>query len=80
MVDAYEDGSDEDQHFIQNLANFMTGYLTTHVRLLEASGNKDLLVNAHMYLIRISMVKDREVFRVCLEYWQKLVGFFIIIL
>lgn len=30
-------------------------------------------VNVHMYLIKISQVDDRELFKVCLEYWSKLV-------
>lgn len=29
---------------------------------------------AHQYLLRISLVKDREVFKICLEYWTKLVA------
>lgn len=31
----------------------------------------ELLVNAHLYLIKISTVDDREVFKICLEYWGK---------
>lgn len=33
----------------------------------------ELLVNAHYYLIKISRVEDREIFKICLEYWAKLV-------
>lgn len=29
---------------------------------------------AHNYMLRISLVKDREVFKICLEYWAKLVA------
>lgn len=31
------------------------------------------MVNAHFYLIKISRVEDREIFKICLEYWSKLV-------
>jgi exportin-1 len=31
------------------------------------------LINAHFYLIKISRVEDREIFKICLEYWAKLV-------
>lgn len=31
----------------------------------------ELLINAHLYLIKISTVDDREVFKICLEYWGK---------
>lgn len=30
-------------------------------------------MNAHFYLIKISRVEDREIFKICLEYWAKLV-------
>ena len=36
-------------------------------------GSHELLVNAHFYLIKISRVEDREIFKICLEYWAKLV-------
>lgn len=31
------------------------------------------MINAHFYLIKISRVEDREIFKICLEYWAKLV-------
>lgn len=30
------------------------------------------MINAHFYLIKISRVEDREIFKICLEYWAKL--------
>jgi exportin-1 len=35
--------------------------------------NRDYLTHAHFYLIRISQIEDREIFKICLEYWTKLV-------
>lgn len=32
-----------------------------------------MLVNAHFYIIKISHVEDREIFKICLEYWAKFV-------
>lgn len=32
-----------------------------------------MLMNAHFYIIKISRVEDREIFKICLEYWTKLV-------
>jgi exportin-1 len=29
---------------------------------------------AHQYLLKISQVDDREIFKICLEYWAKLVA------
>lgn len=31
------------------------------------------MINSHYYLIKISRVEDREIFKICLEYWTKLV-------
>lgn len=41
--------------------------------MIEALDNKDFLVQSHFYLIRISQIDDREIFKICLEYWNKLV-------
>lgn len=29
---------------------------------------------AHQYLLKISQVEEREIFKICLEYWAKLVA------
>ena len=71
MAAAYSTSDDEDQQLIKNLALFLTNYLHGHLRLIEKPEHTDLLVNAHLYLIKISTVDDREVFKVCLEYWAK---------
>ncbi|KAJ6264311.1 Exportin-1 [Drechslerella dactyloides] len=63
-----------DQEFIQNLAIFLCNFFTPHVKLIENLPNKDYLVHSHLYLIRISQIDDREIFKICLEYWTKLVA------
>ncbi|KAJ3130568.1 Karyopherin transporter [Physocladia obscura] len=73
LANLYETDDDAEQ-FIQNLGMFLTSFLGAHLKIIEASGNRELLINAHLYLIRVSLVKDREIFKVCLEYWNKLVS------
>ncbi|KAI8617559.1 armadillo-type protein, partial [Chytriomyces sp. MP71] len=73
FAELYENDDDAEQ-FIQNLAMFLTSFLGAHLKVIEASNNRDTLLAAHAYLIRISLVKDREIFKVCLEYWNKLVS------
>ncbi|KAL0087845.1 nuclear export factor CRM1 [Phycomyces blakesleeanus] len=74
LAEVYENSADDDQEFVQNLALFLTGFLSSHLRILEQSSDTtDLLVNAHFYLIKISRVDDREIFKICLEYWAQLV-------
>lgn len=57
-----------------NLALFICNFLTTHLKLIETEEHKEVLLNAHSYLIKISQVPEREIFKICLEYWQKLVS------
>lgn len=71
MASAYNTSEDDDQELIKNLALFLTNYLHNHLRLIENPDNQELLINAHLYLIKISTVEDREVFKICLEYWAK---------
>ena len=74
MQQAYASSDDDDQQLIKNLALFLTNYLHSHLRLVETPENSELLINAHLYLIKISTVDDREIFKICLEYWAKLVS------
>ena len=74
IADVYENSNDDDQEFVQNLALFLTSYLAQHLKIVERFPNThELLINAHFYLIKISRVEDREIFKICLEYWAKLV-------
>jgi exportin-1 len=57
-----------------NLALFLANFLTYHLRAVETPKSKDVLLNAHLYLVKVSQVEDREVFKICLEYWIKLVS------
>ena len=90
IATAYENGSDEEQEFVQNIALFLTSFLCEHLKvcvcfcnrlqltdsrkLVENQDNKQPLLMGHMYLLKISKVDDREVFKTSLEYWTKLVG------
>jgi exportin-1 len=43
------------------------------VQLIENLPNRDFLTHGHFYLIRLSQIEDRELFKICLDYWLKLV-------
>ncbi|KAI8826555.1 armadillo-type protein [Fimicolochytrium jonesii] len=75
----WDDLSDNDQQFVQNLALFLTSFFSAHVKALESAtlvetSLKQHLIIGHRYLLAISAVDDRELFKICLEYWYKLVG------
>lgn len=70
----YTNSPDADQELILNLALFLSNYLSVHLKLLENEQNRDVLLNAHLYLVKISQVEEREVFKITLEYWSSLVS------
>ncbi|KAI8913065.1 CRM1 C terminal-domain-containing protein [Powellomyces hirtus] len=76
---AWDVTSDNDQQFVQNLALFLTSFFGAHLKPLEVAARDDeatkaSLLMGHRYLLNISQVEDRELFKICLEYWTKLVG------
>ncbi|KAG5923577.1 hypothetical protein E4U61_003098 [Claviceps capensis] len=69
----YRLANSKDQEFIQNLALFLSNFFGSHLHLIEKLPNRDYLMHGHYYLIRISSIDDREIFKICLDYWLKLV-------
>lgn len=74
IAQAYEASNDDDQELVLNLALFLFNFLSNHLRAVETPGSKDVLLNAHLYMVKISQVDEREIFKICLEYWLKLVA------
>ncbi|XP_013774105.1 exportin-1-like [Limulus polyphemus] len=73
IKEAYSNGQDEEQKFIQNLSLFLCTYLKEHGNLIEKRTelNETLLAALH-YLLLISEVEEVEIFKICLEYWNSL--------
>ena len=69
---AYSNGSDAEQQFIQNLALFLCTFLKERGPLVEKKQLYEALSTSLQYLIRVSEVDDTEVFKICLEYWNAL--------
>ncbi|EIM90438.1 uncharacterized protein STEHIDRAFT_129260 [Stereum hirsutum FP-91666 SS1] len=74
IATAYASSNDAGQEFILNLALFLSNFLQNHVRTVETERSNDVLLNAHLYMVKISQVDEREIFKICLEYWIKLVS------
>lgn len=74
LKSTYSGSNGKDQEFVQNLALFLTNFFTMHLNVIENLMNRDFLTHGHFYLIRISQIDDREIFKICLEYWTKLVS------
>ncbi|KAK4575230.1 Karyopherin transporter [Recurvomyces mirabilis] len=73
LKQTYASSNGRDQEFVQNLALFLCNFFSNHLGIIENLPNRDFLLHGHFYLIRISQIDDREIFKVCLEYWTKLV-------
>jgi exportin-1 len=72
LENAFENGSDDDQVFIQRLALFFSGFFKSHLKQLEAPEFQSSLLTGLHYLVRVSEVRDTEIFRICLETWHML--------
>lgn len=70
----YKKSNSRDQEFVQNLALFLCAFFSTHLGIVERLPNQEFLRHGHFYLLMISQIEDREIFKICLEYWNKLVS------
>lgn len=71
----YATASGKDQSFLQDFAMFLTTYLSLHRALLESDERlRELLLTAHQYLIQLSKIDERELFKTTLDYWHNLVA------
>lgn len=73
IKEAYSQGQDTEQNFIQNLSMFLCTFLKEHGALVENSTElRDTLMAALHYLVLISEVEETEIFKICLECWNAL--------
>ncbi|QID85271.1 Karyopherin transporter [Saccharomyces pastorianus] len=71
----YATANGNDQSFLQDLAMFLTTFLARNRVLLESDESlRELLLNAHQYLIQLSKIEERELFKTTLDYWHNLVA------
>lgn len=66
----HRDGNDDTQQFIQTFGLFLTTFLKNYLQLVEVDELKQYVIQAHFYLVSISEVDDKELFKTCLEYWD----------
>ena len=70
LTQPFEKGTEDDCIFIQRLALFLSGFLKSHLKVLETSDTQQALITGLFYLVRVSEVNDVEIFRICLEAWH----------
>ncbi|KAL0080735.1 nuclear export factor CRM1 [Phycomyces blakesleeanus] len=69
----YETADRYDQELVQDLALFLTTFLSKYSTLLESQSIKSMAVESHQYLLQLTRVPEREILKICLEYWGKMV-------
>lgn len=74
IAQAYANAADAGQELVLNIALFLSNFLGNHLRAVETEQNRDVLLNAHLYMVKVSQVDEREIFKICLEYWLRLVS------
>ncbi|THH33915.1 hypothetical protein EUX98_g342 [Antrodiella citrinella] len=74
IAQAYANATDSGQELVLNIALFLSNFLGNHLRAVETEPNRDVLLNAHLYMVKVSQVDEREIFKICLEYWLRLVS------
>ncbi|KAI5951002.1 CRM1 [Candida jiufengensis] len=71
LKESYKVASSADQSFLQDLAMFLCSYLNNHLKILESHEQaKELLQNSLYYLLELSRIDERELFKTCLDFWQ----------
>ncbi|ODV64326.1 exportin CRM1 [Ascoidea rubescens DSM 1968] len=74
LRDSYRLISATEQAFLQDLAMFLSTFLSIHILDLEKQElSKSILLTANEYLIQLSRIDERELFKICIDYWSKLV-------
>ncbi|KAK6453890.1 chromosome region maintenance protein 1 [Scheffersomyces xylosifermentans] len=74
LKQSYQVASSNDQSFLQDLAMFLCTFLGNHLLPLERTDAlRDLLLNALFYLLELSRIDERELFKTCLDFWSSFV-------
>lgn len=71
IAEAYAHANDYECNLIRGLALFLTTFYSKHLSLVENPENQAALTCGMKYLVNISMVDDTEIFKICIEFWNK---------
>lgn len=75
IAQLYIESDSYDQDFLLVLATFLTTILSKYRTLIEGlDGGETSVHDLLLYLLKISQVPEREVWKICLEYWGRLVS------
>ena len=74
---AVENGNEDNRMFVRGLSMFCTTYLLNHLAISEGTERpvgtvtcRDATLLAMQYIVQISHVEDKEIFKICIEFWH----------
>ena len=69
----WEQSTPDQVNFIRSLSLFVSAWLNEHGEVIEGISEKhDALLQGLRYMVMCSTVEDKEIFKICLEYWNGL--------
>ncbi|KAI9308958.1 armadillo-type protein [Cunninghamella echinulata] len=66
----YNDANTDDQAFVRFLSLFFTSFLSKYTKIAFYNDQQVEYINIHEFLLRISKIDDKEIWKICLEYWE----------
>lgn len=74
LKESYQRANSNDQSFLQDLAMYLGTFLNNHLLPLEQNESlRELLLTSLNYLIELSRIEERELFKTTLDYWSSFV-------
>lgn len=74
LRESYQSANSNVQSFLQDFAMYLCTFLSNHLTLLEKNDSLlDLLLTSLYYLLELSRIDERELFKTCLDFWSSLV-------
>jgi len=77
IAHAVESGSEDHRMFVRGLSLFCTTYLSNHLSVSEGMERpigtvtcRDATLLSMKYVVRITEVDDKEIFKICIEFWH----------
>eukprot|EP00760_Papus_ankaliazontas_P004900 PhM_4_TR1225/c0_g1_i1/m.24325/K14290/XPO1, CRM1; exportin-1 len=70
VKDGFDNGGEDVRDYVHNMSMFLTTMFTNHLTIVE--NTPEAVVAGHLYLNAITNVDDKEIFKLCVDYWLSL--------
>ncbi|CAO3631388.1 unnamed protein product [Cunninghamella echinulata] len=66
----YDNANTDDQAFVRFISLFFTSFLSKYTKVAFYDNQQTEYISIHGFLLRISKIDDKEIWKICLEYWE----------